>query len=561
MRFEDTMLRELSIKNFALIEELHISFDRSLNILTGETGAGKSIIIGAIGLILGGRASSEVIRKGSDLCEVRGLFEIKENVGLKGMLAEKGLLSREEEEFILKRELSRQGRSRCFLSGQIITLGMLEEIGNYLVDVHGQHEHQALLKPGVARALLDDFGVLTKLRKKTEEIYRKFREKSRELEELRASEKEREQQIDLYQFQIKEIDQANLSVEEEEILEKEYKVLSNAEKLDQLSQELYHHLYEGAGSITEKTALVERDLERIVAIDQALKGELKELGEVKYRIDEIAITIRDYRKKIEFNPQRLEEILERKELISKLKRKYGNTIKEILNYRKETQVKLDKLLSSARSMEEIMGEVQRLQEELAREADNLSGERKKAGAKLKKKVEQELKELGMGKARFDVEISQGEIKSSGMDEIRFLVAPNVGEDLKLINQIASGGEISRIMLALKTILARADQVPTLIFDEIDVAIGGRIAQVVGRKMRALFPNHQVICITHLPQIAVFASNHYFVGKKISGERTKTMAVLLDKKGKESEIARMLGGERLTEITLKHAREMIREGQA
>ncbi len=555
------MLRELSIKNFALIEELQISFDKGLNILTGETGAGKSIIIGAIGLILGERASSEVIRKGSDLCEVRGLFDIKEKVGLKKMLAEKGLLSGGEEEFTLKRELSRQGRGRCFLNGQIVTLGMLEEIGNYLVDVHGQHEHQALLKPSVARDLLDEFGVLMKLRKKTEQTYRKFREKSGELEELRASEKERERQMDLYRFQIEEIEQANLNVEEEEVLEKEYKVLSNAEKLDQLSQELYHHLYEGAGSVTEKMALAEKGLEKIVAVDQTLKDELKELSEVKYRIDETAIAIRDYRRKIEFTPQRLEEIIERKELINKLKRKYGNTIREILNYKKETRIKLDKLANSARSMEEITVEVERLQEELAREARKLSGERKIAGDKLKKKVERELKELGMGRARFDVEITQGEIKSSGMDEVRFLVAPNVGEDLKPINQIASGGEISRIMLALKTILAQADQIATLIFDEIDVAIGGRIAQVVGKKMRALFPNHQVICVTHLPQIAVFASNHYHVGKMVSGGRTRTMISLLDRKGKESEIARMLGGERLTEITLKHAREMIREGQA
>ena len=555
------MLRELSIKNFALIEELHISLDKGLNILTGETGAGKSIIIGAIGLILGERASSEVIRKGSDLCEVTGLFDIKENIRLKKVLAEKGLLSSEEEESTVKRELNRQGRGRCFLNGQIITLGMLEEIGNYLVDVHGQHEHQALLKSGVARDLLDEFGELMKLRKKTEQTYHKFREKSRELEDLRSSEKERKQQIDLYQFQIEEINQANLSVEEEEVLENEYKVLSNAEKLAQLSQELYDHLYEGAGSITEKMALVEKDLEKIVAIDYTLKDELKELGEVKYRIEETAIAIRDYRKKIEFSPQRLEEIIERKELINRLKRKYGNTIREILNYRKETQSKLDKLVNSAGSMEEITVEVDRLQKELAREASNLSNERKIAGAKLKKKVEQELKELGMGRARFDVEITQGEIKSSGMDEIKFLVAPNVGEDLKPINQIASGGEISRIMLALKTILAQADEIPTLIFDEIDVAIGGRIAQVVGRKMRALFPNHQVICITHLPQIAVFASNHYHVGKMISGGRTKTMISVLDKKGKENEIARMLGGERLTEITLKHAREMIKEGQS
>jgi len=556
----DTMLRELSIKNFALIEELHISFDEGLNILTGETGAGKSIIIGAIGLILGGRASPEVIRKGSDLCEVRGLFEIKENIRLKEMLREKGLLT-PEEEFILKRELNRQGRSRCFLNGQIITFGMLEEIGNYLVDVHGQHEHQALLKSGVARDLLDEFGGLMGLRRKTEESYRKFREKSRELEELRTSEKEREQQIDLYQFQIREINQANLSAEEEEVLEKEYKVLSNAEKLDELSQELYHHLYEEAGSITEKMALVERGLERIVAIDQTLKEELKELGEVKYRIDEMAIAIRDYRKKVEFNPHRLEEILERKELINKLKRKYGNTIKDILNYRKETQVKLDKLLTSARSMDEITGEVKRLEEKLVEEAGNLSRERKIAEAKLEKKTEQELRELGMGKARFDVEIKQGEIKSTGMDEIRFLVAPNVGEDLKPINQIASGGEISRIMLALKTILARADRISTLIFDEIDTAIGGRIAQVVGKKLRLLSPNHQVICVTHLPQIAVFATNHYYVNKKVSAGRTKTIVDLLDKKGRESEIARMLGGERVTEITLKHAREMIREGQS
>ena len=554
------MLRELSIKNFALIEELSISLDKGLNILTGETGAGKSIIIGAISLILGGRASSEVIRKGSGICEVMGLFDIRDNIVLRQMLAEKGLLGVEEEEFILKRELSRQGRSRCLLNGQIITLGMLEEIGNYLVDVHGQHEHQALLKPGVARDLLDEFGVLTKLRNKTEEVYRKFRERSRELEELRASEKEREQQIELYQFQLQEIDQANLSIEEEEFLEREYKVLSNAEKLNQLSQELYDHLYEGTASIAEKMSLVQRGVEKILAIDQTLQDELREINETKYRIDEIAIAIRDYSKKIEFNPQRLEEILERKELISKLKRKYGNAIKEILNYKKEVQNKLQQLINSARSMEEISSEVKRLEEELVQEAGKLSRERKIAAEKLKKKIEQELRELDMGRARFDVEIEQGEIRSSGMDEVRFLVAPNVGEDLKPISQIASGGEISRIMLALKTILAQADKIPTLIFDEIDTAIGGRIAQVVGRKMRALFPNHQVICVTHLPQIAVFATQHIFVGKQISGGRTRTVIELLDKKGRENEIARMLGGERVTDITLKHAREMIKEGQ-
>jgi len=554
------MLQELSIKNFALIEELHISFDKGLNILTGETGAGKSIIIGAIGLILGGRASSEVVRKGSDLCEVTGLFEIKENGRLKEMLTEKGLLS-QEEEFVLKRELSRQGRSRCLLNGQIITLGMLEEVGNYLVDVHGQHEHQALLKPGVATDLLDEFGALMELRKRIEDTYRRFREKARQLEELRASEKQREQQIDLYQFQTKEIDQANLSIEEEEALDKEYVVLSNAEKLNQLSQELYHHIYEGAGSITEKMALVERGLERLVAIDETLKDGLKEMGEVKYRMDEMAVMIRDYARKIEFNPQRLEAILERKELINRLRRKYGNAIKDILNYRKEAQVKLDRLVNSAESMEEITSEVKRLEEQLVQEAGKLSHERKIAGAKLKKETEQELKELGMEKVRFDVEIEQGEIKSTGWDEVQFLVAPNVGEDLKPINRIASGGEISRIMLGLKTILARADKIPTLIFDEIDTAIGGRIAQVVGRKMRGLSPAHQVICVTHLPQIAVFASNHYYVGKEISAGRTKTLVDLLDKKGRENEIARMLGGERLTELTLKHAREMIREGRS
>jgi len=554
------MLQELSIKNFALIEELHISFDKGLNILTGETGAGKSIIIGAIGLILGGRASSEVVRKGSDLCEVTGLFEIKENGRLKEMLTEKGLLS-QEEEFVLKRELSRQGRSRCLLNGQIITLGMLEEVGNYLVDVHGQHEHQALLKPGVATDLLDEFGALMELRKRIEDTYRRFREKARQLEELRASEKQREQQIDLYQFQTKEIDQANLSIEEEEALDKEYVVLSNAEKLNQLSQELYHHVYEGAGSITEKMALVERGLERLVAIDETLKDGLKEMGEVKYRMDEMAVMIRDYARKIEFNPQRLEAILERKELINRLRRKYGNAIKDILNYRKEAQVKLDRLVNSAESMEEITSEVKRLEEQLVQEAGKLSHERKIAGAKLKKETEQELKELGMEKVRFDVEIEQGEIKSTGWDEVQFLVAPNVGEDLKPINRIASGGEISRIMLGLKTILARADKIPTLIFDEIDTAIGGRIAQVVGRKMRGLSPAHQVICVTHLPQIAVFASNHYYVGKEISAGRTKTLVDLLDKKGRENEIARMLGGERLTELTLKHAREMIREGRS
>jgi len=555
---EGNMLEELTVKNFALIEDIHISFDRGFNVFTGETGAGKSIIIGAVGFLLGERASGELVRKGSDECEVSGVFDMSGREDIKSVLLEDKTMDEGEEEILLKRTFGRDGRSRCFLNNRIITISILHRIGRWLVDIHGQHSHQMLLDPSAQRDVLDRFGNLENMKREILLSYNVFREQSERFARIREEEKERKRQIDLYGFQVDEINESRLSCEEEAELEKEHNILNNASQLSALAQEIYNNLYDREGSVSEEIELERKNLEKIASLDAGMKGVLDEFDKLKYGMEGILLAVREYRDKIESDPERLEEVIERLELIKKLKRKYGNTVKEILEYAKSTEAKLEKLKSEESCMRGLSEEVGKTREKLMRLARTLSEKRKKTGELLAGKVEEELKSVGMNKTRFSVNISETEINPAGIDEIEFLISPNVGEDSKPMARIASGGEMSRIMLALKTILARADRIPSLIFDEIDSGIGGGMAGVVGRKLKGLASEHQVICITHLPQIASFASTHFHVDKTVSAGRTKTTVEKLGKQDRIEEIARMLGGKTVTESTAKLAREMVSE---
>lgn len=550
------MLKLLSIKNYALIEDLNLEFNKQLNILTGETGAGKSIILGALGLLLGERASSGVIRQGAKRCEISGVFTTKTNRTLATFLETQGLESNDE--LIIRREITSEG-SRCFLNSTPVTLATVESLGNFLVDIHGQHEHQALLKKLIQRDLLDNYGGLENQRKKFKETYEKYVKLKEEKEKLSLSERERVQKIDLYSFQVQEIENAHLEPEEETELENEYHRLSNAEKLSTWTSQILELLSDDDAAALSGLQKIEKILGNLVNVDASLEPSLKNFSEYIYGLDDFRREIQDYQGKVEYNPKRLEEIVERRELIAKLKKKYGETIDKILEYQEKIKSELSKLTQSEEKKEEIDKKIEDTRKQLEKLADELSEKRKKVALKLSRETEKQLQELGMPKAKFVVSINPKlEIDSTGKDEIEFLISPNPGEGMRPLAKIASGGEMSRIMLALKTVLAEADEIPTLIFDEIDAGVGGPMGQVVGRKLSQLTLKHQILCVTHLPQIASFADAHFQVEKSTRQGRTNTEVKKLNAEEKIQEIGRMLGGEKST--ALKHAQELTKQAK-
>jgi len=557
------MLTLLSIRNYALIEELTLEFDKQLNILTGETGAGKTIILGALGLLLGERASSNVIRQGTKRCEINGVFFIKDNKTVLNFLKEQGLEANNEsrkenlrDELIFRREITAEG-SRCFVNSTPVPLSTFQVLGDFLVDIHGQHEHQALLRPAVQRNLLDNYGDLENLRRKVFDLYKKYFSLKEEEEKLHLSEQERNQKIDLYSFQVQEIENAHLEPGEETELEKEYLRLANAEKLSTWTGQILQLLTEEEGAALNRLQKIEKILTNLVNLDSSLQPNLKNLTEQIYTLDDLAREIQEYQNKIEYNPKKLEELVERREMILKLKKKYGSSIKDILEYQKKTKDELSKLSHSEEKKDEIEKEITEIYAKLETLAKELSEKRKKVAEKLSKETEKELNQLGMPKAKFLVSLKEKtEIDASGKDEIEFLISPNPGEGVKPLSKIASGGEMSRIMLALKTILAQSDETPVLIFDEIDAGIGGPMGTVVGRKLAQLSKSHQVLCVTHLPQISAYANEHFNVAKETRQGRTFTEVKRLNKEEKIDEIARMLGGEKST--ALKHAQELIKQ---
>ncbi len=553
------MLTHLSIRNFAIIERLDLQPSAGFNALTGETGAGKSIIIDAVSLLLGGRADTDHIRAGSEQAVIEGVFSPPEPLGqqvILPLLQEHGLEDEGEDQLILSREINRKGRNLCRVNGRLATLGVLRQIGQELVDIHNQGEHLSLLRVRQHVDFLDRYGGLLALREHVGRLVQTLHSARAELSRLLQDERELARRMDLLQYQIEEIAAARLEPGEEEDLNQERVLLGNAERLLSQSDSLHKTLHEGEGtqkSILDLLGEVSEGLAKLAELDGRLADQQKALDATSYQLQEVAAALRTYGEGIEYDPQRLREVEERLNLIYDLKRKYGDSIEEILAFGESAGNELATLSHSEERIEELRTQEEQLLTEIGRLGSELSVVRQDASKTLAEAMEAELKDLGMEKARFSVSMKQrpaedgvqvdGErlaFDQTGIDQVEFMICPNVGEPLKPLSKIASGGETARLMLAMKTVLSAADEVPVLIFDEIDAGLGGRGGPVVGRRLWTLGRGHQVLCVTHLPQIAVFGDAHYKVAKSVVEGRTVTSVAQLASNSRTDELAEMLG---------------------
>lgn len=553
------MLLELRIRNFAIIEALDLTFSKGLNILTGETGTGKSIILNAVHLLLGDKATEELVRSSQAEASVEALFDISGNRELKEKVKEKASKLPEvgeEGSILVRRVISRSGKGRVFINGSLATLGMLSEIGEELLSIYGQHEHQSLQRVETHIDILDEFGGLLELRAEFQKHFQEFVFLSEEVDRIRKEKERRVKERDLMAFQSREIETSGIRVDEEEALKEERSILTHAKKLMDFANASREMIYEDEGSAIERIQGILHQGREVVAIDPSLSQPLKTLEATSIQLEEVALALRDYSRRIEINPMRLEEIENRLEDIDRLKRKYGPTIEEVLLFKEKADEALRSFTSDEEKLSQLEGLLDPLREKVIGLAKKLSIERKRVASELKRAIEKELGSLGMRRTTFEVHVEDLPLSPKGMDRVEFLISPNVGEEVKPLAKIASGGELSRIMLAMKRILAKVGGRQVLIFDEVDAGIGGAIAEVVGGKLRELSKHHQVICVTHLPQIACFADQHYSVKKEVRGGRTLTVVDRLEKGGIVDEVARMLGGVQVTEKTRAHAKEMI-----
>jgi DNA repair protein RecN (Recombination protein N) len=557
------MLLELRIKNFAIIDVLNLSFSKGLNVLTGETGAGKSIILNAVHLLLGDKATEEWIRSSEEEGSVEALFNISENLEVKEKIKEKAPSlsgAGEEDSLLIRRVISRAGRGKVFINGNLATLGALSGFGEGLLSLYGQHEHQSLQQVETHIDILDEFGGLLGLRETFQKQYQEFVSLSEELEKIQAEKERRARERELMAFQSKEIEASGIQIGEEESLKEERTLLTHAKKLMDFSRGAEETLYSEQGSMIEKIQKILNQGREVGAIDPSLSQPLKALEGTLIQLEEIALVMRDYSRRVEMNPMRLDEIENRLEEIDRMKRKYGSTVKEVLSFKHRTDEALRSFRTDEEKLSQLQGRLEPLRQAVVGLGKRLSEERKRVAFELKKSIERELNSLGMRKTIFEIQIDPLPLSLKGIDRVEFLISPNVGEGVKPLAKIASGGELSRIMLAMKRILAKVGGRQVLIFDEVDSGIGGAMAEVVGKKLRELSRHHQVICVTHLPQIACFADQHYSVRKEVKSGRTLTLVDQLDRESIVDEIARMLGGVKVTEKTRAHAKEMIEQAQ-
>lgn len=551
------MLLEITLKNFAVIDKLSISFDKGLNIITGETGTGKSIIVDAINIILGEKASSDLIKSERDEAEIEALLDTKENEGLKNKLDSLGFAA-EGDELVIKRIISRKGRSRIFVNGSTATFSVLERIRDGLVDIFSQHEHQTLLREERHLELLDEFGGLRNAARKVAELFQERRGIRNEIQELDSARKAEGEREDFLKFQSKEIEAAGIQPGEDAGLEEERKKLANAEKLYSATQGAYDALYEGEKAVFDTLKRVQSEIEAAAKIDAGLEDTGRSIERSLVEIQDSAFTLRDYALGIRSDPDRLNSVENRLEEIKKLKRKYGGSIEQILEKRKGILEELDKISNYEERTEALLKNLKELESDLDRHAGALSKKRREASSKLASTVIEELKQVGIGSGKFVVELEEKEISAAGYEKASFLFSANPDEKPKSLAKVASGGELSRIMLVLKEALARVEGGSVLIFDEADSGIGGAVAETVGLKIKNLSRKYQVICITHLPQIAKFADTHLNVSKVFEDDKTKVSVKKLNKEERVREVARMLGGLKITEKTIEAAREMIKE---
>ncbi len=562
------MLVELKIKNFILIDELSVTFGNGLNILTGETGAGKSILIDALSGVLGEKMSTDMIRSGYDRAVLEGVFDISNLPQVKQILELSGI-DNEDDTLILRREIYSNGKGRCFANSVQIPLAKLKEIADYLVDIHGQNEHQNIVQVAKHRELLDNFGRLQPLVQNMSELYKQLQEIKEKIESLQIDEREKARRIDYLTHAIGEIEQANLQANEEEALKNESNVLSNAEKLfNELNT--VQELMQGDRGVVQSLKKMEMSLGHMANYDPNLSGLVETVREAYYSLEDVHASLRDYARSIDFSPERINQVEERLALIASLKKKYGDTIQDVLSYAQNAKRELSTITSTEEALDKLQQEYDVTLQKARQLALQLSEKRLEAAKKLEQMVTQELSELGMQGTMFRVSIKReispdGQIEANnkryilyphGLDRVEFLLSANQGEDLRQLRKVASGGEMSRIMLALKKCILDADIVDSLVFDEVDAGIGGKTAEVVGKKLKTLARDRQVLVITHLPQIAAMSDNHYMVQKKSVNARTTTIVEKLSPDEKIKEVARMLAGEVVTELSVKHAKELI-----
>ncbi|MGX7195604.1 DNA repair protein RecN [Enterococcus olivae] len=553
------MLLELTIENFAIIPRLHLAFYQGMTALTGETGAGKSIIIDAMGLLAGSRSSSDYIRQGAEKCLLEGLFEMPDQPGFSQVLDELGI-DHSEDFLIVQRDMAISGKSICRVNGRIVTLANLRRIGMYLVDIQGQNDHQELLQPERHLALLDGFGSeefkqqLTTFEKK----YSVFRQLEKQVRKIQENEQSYVQRIDMLKFQQEEIEQADLQPNEEELLIEERDKLSNFQKIvDALAKSYGVLSSESESNSLDGVSVALTEVQGIAHLDLEFEQISENIQSAYYLLQDAASDISRQLDHLELDEERLEEIMLRLEIIRQLKRKYGESIPAILSYYEEISEELAEATITEGQLEELEQRLEKQSNEIWQLAERLHSHRKELARRLEKEILQELAELYMENTQFEVHFhSEKSLKETGFDQVEFYLTTNPGEPLKPLVKVASGGELSRILLALKTIFSKEQGMTSIVFDEVDTGVSGRVAQAIAEKIAKIAYNSQVLCITHLPQVAAVADYQYFISKEIKHGRTETKVVQLKKEERIDEIARMLSGAEITSLTLEHAKELL-----
>lgn len=565
------MLKSLFIKDYALIEKINIEFGGGLNIITGETGAGKSILIDAMGLLLGERANTEVVRKGSEKAVVEGIFDVESNYKVKNFFETNELEF--QNELILRREISLKGSNRCFINDSPVNLNIIKDLGNLMVDLHGQHDHQSLLRNETHIEFVDEFGDTHELLRNYRWLYSSLTKLKSDLNQLVEKEQTLKEKKDIYAFQIKEIDFISPVEDEDEKISNDLKILENSEKLLELTSSVYSQLYETENSLFDSFNSVKQKLDELANIDKSFSEIRDESNTVSTLLGDIAEFLRKYNSKIELDPEKLEGMRERLASLTMLRKKYGGSLKAVIEFRNKIGKEFELAENYSASIKQLEDKINAVRETCGAAAEKLSKKRIEISKKIEKEVQEVLKELGIKDSVFKVKIEHQTAEQNtddyiisknkkfrydnhGIDSVEFYISTNAGEDPKPLIKVASGGEVSRVMLAMKTILAKNDKLPLLIFDEIDTGISGKIAQKVGQTMKSLASYHQIISITHLPQIAGLADHHYSVEKKIVGERVVSLVTKLNDNSRVREVAKLLSGENITEASLKSAKELI-----
>ena len=563
------MLQELTIRNFAIIDDLTINFSGDLTVLSGETGAGKSIILNAVNLLLGSRANATLIRTGAEAAELEALFQIAPKSDVANIMERLGYDA--SEGLLVRRFISRNDNNRIYINGRLSTMHILNSITENLASISGQHAHQGLLKEDQHLLILDQFGGLISLREEVSQCFHEILPLIEKLQDLTSLKEKQTERIELLEFQKKEIAEASIALEEDADLKKEHTILKNSEALFQAVNGTIEELYSAQGSIVERLIEVKKNLDKAGRIDPQLITRAEGVAGITFNLEDTVEHLRTYLKTIQVDEKRIEVVEDRIDTLQRLKRKYGGSIKAVLKHLALISQELSEIENISGTIAHTEKELSILHKKFVQFAEALSGKRKETAKTLANKVVTELDSLEMSKTRFQISlkntpadeeapnhltINGNLLTETGLDRATFLIAPNIGEALKPLANIASGGELSRVVLAMKAILAETDSVETVVFDEVDAGIGGSVAEVVGKKLSSLADHHQVICITHLPQIAKFANQHFSISKSVSDGRTTTSINPLNEKDRLKEIARMLGGVEITQATLDHAREML-----